>query len=117
MTWLTRNLKQTAVYWASPTPDGFGGATFTTGAEIACRWEDKDELFVDRAGQEVRSHAMVYVGQDLDDGGYLYLGDLDDLSSAEEADPLTVTGAYEIRSFQKSPRLKAATEFLRKATL
>jgi hypothetical protein len=73
-------------------------------------------MFRDATGHERRSTARVYASQDLVLGGYLYLGTLDDLSSAEEADPQVVDDAYEIRRFDKLPNLKA-TEHLRMAWL
>lgn len=115
-TLLTHNLKQTTVYWGNPQNDGFGGRTFDDPVEVDVRWEERQELFIDTNGQEVRSQAVVYIAQDVDMGGYLYLGDLDDPSSAEEDDPLTVSGAYEIRGFQKIPDIKAG-QFLRKIWL
>jgi hypothetical protein len=103
--WLTNALTQTAVYWGSPTPDGQGGKTFDDPVELDCRWEDREELFIDASGQEKRSHAVVYLGSDVANGGFLYLGDLDDLSSDDEADPQAVDGAREVRAFQKVPSI------------
>ena len=117
-TLLTDKLRQTAVYWGDPQSDGAGGRTFGSAypVELSIRWEERQELFVDASGQETMSQAVVYLDQDIDIGGYLDLGDLDDLSSAEESDPLTVGGAYEIRNFKKLPDIKA-DRFLRKVWL
>lgn len=106
-TLLTHNLKQTAVYWANPQSDGFGGRTFDDPIEISVRWEDRQELFIDASGQEKTSQAVVYLAQDVNLGGYLYLGSLSDLSSAEEGDPLTNgVASYEIRGFRKVPDIR-----------
>ena len=113
---LTHWLRHTAVYWGSPVSDGEGGRTFDNPVELAVRWEERHDLFMDAQGQEQQSSAVVFVAQDVVVGGYLFLGDLDDLSSAEEGDPLNVDGAYEIRQFDKIPDLKA-TSFLRRAWL
>jgi len=113
---LTDKLKQTAVYWGNPQSDGAGGRTFDDPVEISVRYEERQELFIDTNGQEARSRAVVYLSQDVAMGGYLYLGDLDDLSSAEEGDPLLVQAAYEIRGFEKTPGIKAE-RFLRKVWL
>jgi len=115
-TLLTDKLKQVAVYWGNPQNDGAGGRTFDDPVELSVRWEQRQELFIDANGQESTSKAVVYLDQDIDIGGYLYLGDLDDLSSAEEGDPLTVSGAYEIRGSKKLPDIKA-DRFLRKVWL
>jgi hypothetical protein len=115
-TFLTSNLRQTAVYWGNPQSDGSGGRTFDEAVEVSVRWEDKQELFIDASGQEVRSNAVVYVASDLDLGGYLYLGELADLDSSEAADPFVLAGAREIRGWGKTPSLKADIS-LRKAWL
>ena len=56
------------------------------------------------------SKAFVFVGQDLDSEGWLFLG------TSSEANPKDVDGALEIRQFIKTPNLKA-TDFERKAIL
>ena len=113
-------LNQTAVYWGTPTPDGYGGRTFVDpvellpGSDNGVRWEERAEKFIDLNGEEAVSRAVIYVAQDCDIGGYLFLGDLDDLSSGEEADPQTVADAWEIRGWSKIPT-RDARGFLRKA--
>jgi hypothetical protein len=109
-------LKQTAVYWANPQSDGATGRTFDDPVEIPVRWEDRQELFLDDKGQERMSRATVIVDRDVARGGWLYLGDLDDLSSGEEADPLSVDEAHEIRQFTKTPD-RSGTSFFRTAML
>ena len=113
---LANQLKQAAVYWGNPSSDGYGGRTFDVPAEISVRWQDRQELFVDTQGREQTSRAVVYVATDLIIGGYLHLGELADLSSAEEGDPLTVATAYEIRSISKTPDI-GADRFARKIWL
>lgn len=99
-------LKQIAVYWASASVDVYTQTTFAPAEEIACRWEDKQELFINAAGEEVLSRAAVNVGVDLTEGGYLYLGEEGDLDS-DHSDPTIIDGAYEIRALGKIPSLKA----------
>lgn len=111
---ITRQLNQTAVYWGTPVADGWGGRSFASGIEIAVRWEHKAQAFVDALGQETVSRAVVYADQDFDIGGYLYLGELADLSSAP--DPKDSSSAYEIRQFEKTPDL-GGTRFIRRALL
>ena len=110
-----RNLKQTALYWATPMPDGWGGNTWDDPVELDCRWEQKQELFIDAHGDEVRSAAVVYLDQDVDTGGFLMLGDLDDISSSSES-PDDVGEAFEIRGFAKIPNIKG-TKFERRVWL
>lgn len=114
---IDRMCTQTAVYWGSPTNDGYGTKTFSDPIEISCRWEDKTDVVTDNEGKEIVSRALVYVTQDIDEEGYLYLGDLDDLDSEQEADPQGVDGAFEIKRFDKSPEIRQTNKFIRKAYL
>jgi len=110
-----RSLNQTAVYWDNPSPSGWGGDSWDDPAEVDCRWEKKQELFIDATGEEKRSSAVVYLNQDVDLGGYLMLGDLDDIPSDSQL-PTDFSGAFEIRGFNKIPNIKG-TKFERKAWL
>jgi len=116
---LKRICLQTAVYWGTPADDGYGGKTFADPVEIACRWEERIEKITrvgDRLGEEVVSKARVFLTQDVDELGYLYLGELDDLSSNPD-DPKEEDGAREILRFDKTPAHRSTTEFVRKAYL
>jgi len=114
---IARLCVQTAVYWGTPTEDGYGIKTFVDPVEIDCRWEDTLEVISDAKGNEVVSGSAIYVTQDVDEQGYLYLGTLDDLNSGEEADPTTIEKAYEIKRFEKIPALRRTDDFLRKVYL
>ena len=113
---LANQLNQTAVYWSNPQSDGYGGRTFDDAVEISVRWQDRQEKFIDMQGHEQVSRAVVYTSIDVTVGGYLYLGELADLSSAEEGDPFAISTAYEIRAFSKSPDI-GADKFARKVWL
>lgn len=115
MSIITRMCHQTAVYWGSPVPDGYGQCTFAAAIEIDCRWEDKQELFIDSNSKEVLSQAVVYVDRDVDLNGYLYLGKESDLDS-NHTNPQIIDGAREIRQFAKLPNLRV-TEYLRQVWL
>ena len=112
--YLTKNFKQTIVYWGNPQPDGFGGFSFDDPVEISGRWEDKIILFINANGEEVRSEAIVYIDRDVDLGGYLYLGSLNDLDS--DPTPSDTLNAKEIRAFYKIPNIKG-TAYFRKVIL
>jgi hypothetical protein len=119
---LTRTCTQVAVYWGSPVNDGYGGKTFATPIEIFCRWEDRNEVFVASNGDEAVSKSVVYILQDLDQEGYLYLGTLDELYDSAESSGITlapseIEGAQIIKRFDKQPALGSITEFLRKVYL
>jgi len=107
---------QDAVYWGSPTADAYGGYAFADPVEVKVRWEEKNELIIDAEGKETMSMAQVLVTQDMDLGGYLYLGTLDELSS-NPSNPLQEGGAWEIKQFSKTPMIKATNDFVRKVYL
>lgn len=116
MSFLTDNLIQTVVYWGGPVPDGYGSFTFDSPVELSARWEDRNELFIDSTGQESRSLAVVFAGQDIDIGGWLFLGELIDIDSGLTDTPHLVPGARQVRGFRKVPSLDAES-FERKVWL
>jgi hypothetical protein len=116
---------QKAVYWGNPINDGEGGFTFDDPVEIDCRWEDMKQVVMDAKGHEFTSRAVVYVVQDLDEEGKLWLGSLEELydesyasdsSAGAVDDPMTIPKAYYIRRFQKDPSLDGEG-YIRKAFL
>jgi len=104
---------QTAVYWGAPTPDGYGGYTFADPVEISCRWDGSTRMVKSGDGKDVLSRARILLTQDVDEGGFLMLGTLDDIDSASEDDPVSLTDAWEILRFDKTPLFQSATEFVR----
>lgn len=93
---------QVATYWANPVPDGFGGHTYDAPRAIVCRWEERRERFTDQNGDEHTSKAVVYVREDLDLGGYLYLGEISDPDQLPEL----TTGAHRIQEVKRIPDLR-----------
>lgn len=102
---------QTITYWGNPQPDGYGGTTFNAPVVLKCRWDNVTKLIRTGQGKEIACRAEVLVTQDMDVGGYLYLG------SSVVANPMLVEGAYEILRFDKIPMIKSTSEFVRKAYL
>ena len=113
---IRRACVQTAVYWGTPVADGYGGTTFAAPVEIYCRWTENREIIQNSLGEQEISNAQVIVLQDVDEQGYLYLGELDDLSS-NPSDPKAEDDTFEIKKFDKIPELRSTTNFLRKAYL
>jgi hypothetical protein len=103
---------QTAVYWGTPVDNGYGGFTYADPIEILCRWEGSTKLITDAKGQQIVCVAEVMVLQELDIDGLLYLGSLDDLDSAQEDDPSTITGSQRIKQFMKTPLFASDDEFV-----
>ncbi len=120
---ISRRLTQTCVYWGNPTPNGRGGYTYDDAVELDCRWEEMYQVVTDARGVEVTSRALVYLEQDVDYEGMLYLGTLDDLydqaeSSADAiSDPTQYANTFVVKRFEKIPALGSTTVFVRKAFL
>ncbi len=110
MSWLIRLLKQTCTYWEPGVPDASGNYIYTAPVSIACHWEDKQEEYIASDGAKKISQSIVTVGQDLQTGGYLFLG----ISAATS--PGEVEGAHLIQAFAKVPGV-SAKEFERTAWL
>lgn len=120
---ITRKLKQTAVYWGSPQEDGYGGKTYDDPIEIRCRWEDSVQVVSASNGEEIISRAVVFTDTDLEENGLLYLGTMEDLisSSGESSGEVLIDSLSDelqkqihlIRRPDKAPSLNIPTEFLR----
>lgn len=91
---------QKAVYWGNPRQDGFGHMTYDPPIEIDCHWEDREQLLSLNEGEKIISRAMVYVPQTLAVNGLLYLGTLDDLTSAQEVEPHNIGKICVIKRFE-----------------
>lgn len=101
---------QTATYWGPTTINKFGEQTFATPAAISVRWEEKTEMFLDRdTGKELMSKSVVYLKQDVEENGFLYLG-------TTSLAPSTQEKAFRIKRFDKTPSLKG-NKYTRKAWL
>lgn len=105
---IARKLKQNAIYWSSPVPDGLGGKTFADGIAIKVRWEDKQVLFVNDLKEEELSSSVVMVDRLLDKGGYLFRGLESDLESGQtlSTNPETIRDAKEIRNLGDALNLR-----------
>lgn len=120
---IERHYKQDCVYWGSPVKDGQGGFTYAAPVELKCRWEEMRQLVTDSKGVEFTSRALIFVKQDVDEEGVLFLGTLEDLydqaesSATAVSDPKDFNNTFHIRRFQKIPALGSTTEFIRKAYL
>ena len=115
---LTTMRKQPAWLWDNPIADGRGHYTYDSPVHILVRWEESREKFLNAAGEEVLSRALVYVGQDVKEGAMLMLdANFEDSSGTVPRDPTAVGAeAWPVRGFSKIPTLKA-DGFLRTAYL
>lgn len=96
--WVSRSLDQRSVYWKPPKRDGFGGYIWTPPFEIASRWEDRYSNVFDVSGVEVVSRAVVWVDEELEVGGYLWLGAL--VSTSNDYSPPIDSVPREYKSIQ-----------------
>ncbi|KKL89031.1 hypothetical protein LCGC14_1918790 [marine sediment metagenome] len=113
---LSKQSKVTAVYWASPVSDGAVNR-FDDPKEIEVFWKGASSTDNDKTGREINSMDRVYVSEDLDQGGMLWQGALCDLTTAEKADPRTISNSYEIQLFWKTPSLSVVGQYQRKVIL
>src|SRR3990167_4991630 len=99
MTWYDRQLTQTLTRWTkSAAVSGWGVASsWTRTNDLACRWEDEKERFIDGPGRETFSSALAWLDADVSEGDYLFLG------TSSASDPTAVSGAYLVRKFSSTP--------------
>lgn len=116
MSILANKLNQTAVYWSVSGFDGYGKPSFVAGVEKEVKWADKQEMFLNSDRKEELSAAVIHIDFDISLNDYFYLGELDDLTAGEIADPLICDDAYKVKSFSKISNL-SGTEFVRKGWL
>ena len=97
-----RNLRQICTYWdVTGEKDMFGKSVFTAPVELPCRWEDINELFIAKNGQEVTSRSRVFLAQDISLEGYLMLG------ISVDPNPLNLSTAFEVRQVKAIPDLRS----------
>ena len=78
---------QVATYWAPDIPNQYGERAFEDPVTISCRWENKNQLVVDKNGQEQVAKSCIHTITELAVDGYLFLG------TSSEANPINVKGA------------------------
>ena len=92
---VSRYMTMPLTWWGAPVRGGFGETSFDSPVVIMGRWSDRQELFLDPQGRELRSRAVAWTDQDLEPGGYLCRGE------STETDPRAVEGAAEVRAVSK----------------
>jgi len=102
MSFLTRNLRQSATLWTVSSVDSSGDPTFAAAKAVKVRWEERTSVFATAAGEEAVASAVIFMAEDVDPGDFLFLG------TSTSADPTTVTGAREVQAFHKIPQLKGS---------
>lgn len=114
---IARRSEQVIVYWGSPVENGIGGKTFASPVEVYGRWQNQNQLLYDNKGTEYLSKSIVYTACDLQEGGMMWLGCLDDLEALVDSDqlldPQTVPNAFFIKRIDKNPSLANVQQFNR----
>ncbi len=107
-----RHMRDTATWWRRRPGeyDREGRPQFDAPVQIACRWEDRSELFRDDQGNEVTARSVVYPDRSLSNGDYLKKGE------DTTASPLDAAGAAQIRGYSEINNL-FGTNTARKARL
>ncbi len=95
------NYRQECTYWGSPVQGGFGDMVFSSPVKLACRWEDRNEKFVNAQGEEQVSNAIVWTFDQLEVGGYLIRDDY-----TATSDPTTLDDALVIARSDELPDLR-----------
>ena len=108
--------QQTVVYWANPVNDGFGHFTFDAPVERKCRWENKEQVVNDDKGKGLIYRSIIYLTEDVDTDGLLWLGELADLTPTQQANPHEIPDIMVIKRFEKTPSIYFDSN-LRKAFL
>lgn len=97
-------LKDDLVYWPSEGASGPGNEVYGPPEEMKCRWEDKNEVYMTRSGEEKVSKSVVFTERDVAADGILFLGKMEDLVDLDV--PLNNPGAGIIQRFDKIPGRK-----------
>lgn len=100
MSGFERNLRQTLTYWAPLGTDMYGRTSFAAPVTRICRWEDKSELVRSKKGDEIVTKSRVFMAEDFDINGYVFLG------TSVATDPHDVEGAWEIQQRAATPDLR-----------
>lgn len=78
MTWYNRALRESCTYWSPPIKDAWGKPTYPSPTTIACAWQEKTQLFIDKEGQQSHSHAVVLLAAQVEVDGRLFHGESDE---------------------------------------
>lgn len=103
MSVITKMRKQTAVYWAPGAFDNYGRPLALPPIQIACRWDDANEQYLDKNGNMQMSQAIVYPDRQLAFGGILWKGLITGIVSGS---PFNNPYAWEIAKLQAIPNFR-----------
>jgi len=93
-------LLHNCTYWEKESLDGYGNIVYRSPRVINVRWEDKQLLFINKAGNQLLSQAIVYSNINIVDESYLYLG-----TTRSVINPLTLKYAFKVKAVSKITNL------------
>ncbi len=114
-TFINKVCVQTAIYWAPSGKDKFGKQTYSTPADIKCRWDDKVTMIKLPDGRQIESKAQLLVTTEYAIGAKVMLGTLADYSDESDpflSDPSNFDMAYEVIIKERNPMPKSTTVFV-----
>ena len=92
-----------ATVWKNPVSDSYGGFTFDTPILINCRWQDKNQLYIDSNGREAVSKSIIWLNPDDNIG----IGDM--IASGVYTStvvPYDCSDAWSIKSIDRTSNIK-----------
>jgi len=108
---MKNKFRQYLVHWPGDTNDGYGGFTYNTPTEHLCRWQEETVTFIDFAGNQAVSKAVIYLPETLARrGAWVYEGRETELDS-DHSDPTEITGVFPIKGVSNSPTLRNRQKF------
>lgn len=93
--------RQECTYWPSTGQDGYGAPTFGTPSLRSCRWENRNEEFVNDEGEKALSRSQVWTYNPMDTGGWVALG-----NHTATPNPLGLSNAWRIQRSDEIPDLR-----------
>lgn len=94
MTFSARARQDTATLWTRDGVDSVGDPQVSAPTTISVKWERKEAVFRGADGSERRANHVVYLGQDVSVGDFLFEG------TSTNADP-KAAGALIVQDFQR----------------
>lgn len=105
--------KADAVYWpviknelGGIISDANGNPRFDIARQIKVYWMQSSELLDVGGGQAKMSKGRVYTGEDIDEGGMMFLGTLDDVPPGRIDSPREIQKASQVIRFDKVATIK-----------
>lgn len=74
MNWYVSLLREPVTYWPPPSRDGTGGYIWGASTDEQGKWEDGESLIYSDDGSYTVSSTKVWIGSQLEEGGYLFNG-------------------------------------------